>query len=99
MVIALIWLLGALMNPSAALRTTAPGSSQSLAPPVGLLTVSGDQRWRQMDFGVKPHVIKRSRREVLAAWLQADRSNETETNMTSFLRKNVSEGSGRRNQK
>jgi hypothetical protein len=38
---------------------------------VGLFTVSGDQRWRQIDFGVKPQAIKRSRREVLAAWLQS----------------------------
>ena len=71
MAIALIWLLGALVNPSAALSTTESGSGPSLAPPVGLFTVSGDQRWRQIDFGVKPQAIKRSRREVLAAWLQS----------------------------
>ena len=75
MAIALIWLLGALMNPTAALSTTTPGSSPSLAPPVGLFTVSGDQRWRQIDFGVKPQAIKRSRREVLAAWLQSVRAD------------------------
>ena len=71
MAIALIWLLGALVNPSAALSTTESGSGPSLAPPVGLFTVAGDQRWRQIDFGVKPRAIKRSRREVLAAWLQS----------------------------
>ena len=75
MAIALIWLLGALMNPTAALSTTAPGSSPSLAPPVVLFTVSGDQRWRQIDFGVKPQSTKRSRREVLAAWLQSVRAD------------------------
>ena len=71
MAIALIWLFSALVNPSAALSATASGSGPSLAPPVGLFTVSGDQRWRQIDFGVKPQAIKRSRREVLAAWLQS----------------------------
>ena len=75
MAIALIWLLGALMNPTAALSTTTPGSSPSLAPPVGLFTVAGDQRWRQIDFGVKPQSTKRSRREVLAAWLQSVRAD------------------------
>ena len=71
MAIALIWLFTGLVNPSAALSPTAPGSGPSLAPPVGLFTVAGDQRWRQIDFGVKPRAIKRSRREVLAAWLQS----------------------------
>jgi len=71
MAIALIWLFSALVNPSAALSTTESGSGPSLAPPVGLFTVAGDQRWRQIDFGVKPQAIKRSRREVLAAWLQS----------------------------
>jgi len=71
MAIALIWMLGALVNPSAALSTTEPGGGPSLAPPVGLFTVAGDQRWRQIDFGVKPQTTKRSRREVLAAWLQS----------------------------
>ncbi len=71
MAIALIWLLCALDNPSAALSSNEPGSGPSLAPPAGLVTVSGDQRWRQIDFGVKPQAIKRSRREVLAAWLQS----------------------------
>ena len=75
MAIALIWLLGALVNPSAALSTTESGRSPSLAPPVGLFTVAGDQRWRQIDFGVKPQAIKRSRREVLAAWLQSVRAD------------------------
>ena len=75
MAIALIWLFSALVNPSAALSATASGSGPSLAPPVGLFTVSGDQRWRQMEFGVQPHAIKRSRREVLAAWLQSVRSD------------------------
>ena len=71
MAIALIWLLGALVNPSAALSSNEPGRGPSLAPPVGLFTVAGDQRWRQIDFGVKPQAIKRSRQEVLAAWLQS----------------------------
>ena len=71
MAIALICLLSALVNPSASFSTTESGSGPSLAPPVGLFTVSGDQRWRQIDFGVKPQAIKRSRREVLAAWLQS----------------------------
>ena len=75
MAIALIWLLGALMNPTAALNTTESGAGPSLAPPVGLFTVSGDQRWRQIDFGVKPQSTKRSRREVLAAWLQSVRAD------------------------
>ena len=75
MTIALIWLLGALVNPSAALSATEPGRGPSLAPPVGLFTVAGDQRWRQIDFGVKPQAIKRSRREVLAAWLQSVRAD------------------------
>ena len=75
MAIALIWLFSALVNPSAALSATAPGLGPSLAPPVGLFTVAGDQRWRQIDFGVKPQAIKRSRREVLAAWLQSVRAD------------------------
>ena len=75
MAIALIWLLGALVNPSAALSSTEPGRGPSLAPPVGLFTVAGDQRWRQIDFGVKPQATKRSRREVLAAWLQSVRAD------------------------
>ena len=75
MAIALIWLFSALVNPSAALSATAPGLGPSLAPPVGLFTVAGDQRWRQIDFGVKPQSIKRSRREVLAAWLQSVRAD------------------------
>ena len=75
MAIALIWLFSALMNPSAALSTTESGPGPSLAPPVGLFTVAGDQRWRQIDFGVAPQAIKRSRREVLAAWLQSVRAD------------------------
>ena len=75
MTIALIWLFSALVNPSAALSATALGPGPSLAPPVGLFTVSGDKRWRQIDFGVKPQAIKRSRREVLAAWLQSVRAD------------------------
>ena len=75
MAIALIWLLGALVNPRAALSSTEPGRGPSLAPPVGLFTVSGDQRWRQIDFGVKPQSTTRSRREVLAAWLQSVRAD------------------------
>jgi len=71
MAIALFWLLGALVNPSAALSSTEPGRGPSWAPPAGLVTVSGDQRWRQIDFGVAPQAKKRSRREVLAAWLQS----------------------------
>ena len=71
MAIALFWLLGALVNPSAALNSTEPGSGPSVAPTVSLFTVSGDQRWRQIDFGVAPQAKKRSRREVLAAWLQS----------------------------
>lgn len=46
-----------------------------VAPPAGLVTVAGDQRWRQIDFGVAPQAKKRSRREVLAAWLQSLRSD------------------------
>lgn len=75
MAIALIWLLGALANPSAALSTNQSGHGPSLAPPVGLFTVAGDQRWRQIDFGVQPKSTKRSRREVLAAWLQSVRAD------------------------
>lgn len=75
MAIALIWLLGALVNPSAALSATESGRGPYLAPPVGLFTVAGDQRWRQIDFGVKPQTTKRSRREVLAAWLQSVRAD------------------------
>ena len=75
MAIALIWLLGALVNPSAALSATESGSGPSLVPTVGLFTVAGDQRVRQIDFGVKPQAIKRSRREVLAAWLQSVRAD------------------------
>ena len=75
MAIALIWLFSALVNPSAALSATESGSGPSLAPTVGLFTVSGDQRWRQIDFGVKPQSTKRSRREVLAAWLQSVRAD------------------------
>jgi len=75
MAIALIWLMGALVNPSAALSYTEPGRGPSLATPVGLVTVSGDQRWLQNDFGVKPQAIKRSRRAVLAAWLQSVRAD------------------------
>ena len=51
MAIALIWLFSALVNPSAALSATAPGLGPSLAPPVGLFTVSGDQRWRHSRNG------------------------------------------------
>jgi hypothetical protein len=71
MAIALFWLLGALVNSGAALSATESGPGPSLAPPVGLFTVAGDQRWRQIDFGVAPQAKKRSRREVLAAWLQS----------------------------
>jgi hypothetical protein len=42
---------------------------------VSLYSVSGDQRWRQIDFGVAPPAKKRSRREVLAAWLQSVRAD------------------------
>ena len=52
--------------------TSGPAMASSyVAPAVSLFTVSGDQRWRQIDFGVKPQSTKRSRREVLAAWLQS----------------------------
>ena len=75
MAIALFWLFSALMNPTAALSNTESGSSPSVAPTVSLFTVSGDQRWRQIDFGLKPQEKKRSRREVLAAWLQSVRAD------------------------
>ena len=54
-----------------ALTSGSAMTSSYVAPAVSLFTVSGDQRWRQIDFGVKPQSTKRSRREVLAAWLQS----------------------------
>ena len=54
-----------------ALTSGSAMTSSYVAPPAGLVTVSGDQRWRQIDFGLKPQEKKRSRREVLAAWLQS----------------------------
>ena len=54
-----------------ALTSGSAMTSSYVAPAVGQFTVAGDQRWRQIDFGVKPQAIKRSRREVLAAWLQS----------------------------
>ena len=58
-----------------ALSSGSAMTSSYVAPPVSLFTVSGDQRWRQIDFGVKPQATKRSRREVLAAWLQSVRAD------------------------
>ena len=54
-----------------ALTSGSAMTSLYVAPPAGLVTVSGDQRWRQIDFGAAPQAKKRSRREVLAAWLQS----------------------------
>ena len=54
-----------------ALTSGSAMTSSYVALPAGLVTVSGDQRWRQIDFGVAPQAKKRSRREVLAAWLQS----------------------------
>ena len=58
-----------------ALTSGSAMTSLYVAPPAGLVTVSGDQRWRQIDFGVAPQAKKRSRREVLAAWLQSVRAD------------------------
>ena len=58
-----------------ALTSGSAMTSSYVAPAVGLFTVAGDQRVRQIDLGVKPQAIKRSRREVLAAWLQSVRAD------------------------
>jgi hypothetical protein len=58
-----------------ALTSGSAMTSSYVAPPAGLVTVSGDQRWRQIDFGFAPQAKKRSRREVFAECIQTVRAD------------------------
>ena len=71
MPIVLIWISSLLMNfsPQAIQRTT--GLDSSTAPKTSSSIVIDAQRYMQMEFGIKPIPKKRSRREVIAAWLQS----------------------------
>jgi hypothetical protein len=71
MPIVLIWISSLLVNlsPQAIQRTTSFDSST--APKTSSSIVIGVQRYMQMEFGIKPIPTKRSRREVMAAWLQS----------------------------
>ena len=71
MPIVLIWISSLVMNlsPQAIQRTT--GFDPSTAPKTSSSIVIGLQRYMQMEFGIKPIPRKRSRREVMAAWLQS----------------------------
>ena len=71
MPIVLIWISSLVMNlsPQAIQRTT--GFDPSTAPKTSPSIVIGVQRYMQMEFGIKPIPRKRSRREVMAAWLQS----------------------------
>ena len=71
MPIVLICISSLVMNlsPQAIQRTT--GFDPSTAPKTSSSIVIGVQRYMQMEFGIKPIQRKRSRREVMAAWLQS----------------------------
>ena len=71
MPIVLIWISSLVMNlsPQAIQQTT--GFDPSTAPKTSSSIVIGLQRYMQMEFGIKPIPRKRSRREVMAAWLQS----------------------------
>jgi hypothetical protein len=67
----LIWISSLVMNlsPQAIQRTT--GFDPSTAPKTSSSIAIGVQRYMQMEFGIKPIQRKRSRREVMAAWLKS----------------------------
>ena len=71
MPIVLIWISSLVMNlsPQAIQRTT--GFDPSTAPKTSSSIVIGVQRFMQMEFGIKHIPRTRSRREVIAAWLQS----------------------------
>jgi hypothetical protein len=71
MPIVLIWISSLLMSlsPQAIQRTT--GFDPSTAPKTSSSIVIGVQHYMQLEFGIKPIPRKRSRREVMAAWLQS----------------------------
>ena len=71
MPIVLIWISSLVMNlsPQAIQRTT--GFDPSTAPKTSSSIAISVQRYMQMEFGIKPIPRKRSRREVMTAWLQS----------------------------
>ena len=66
-----IWFCGWVLKLCILLTQWIAGFSPYSAPQASLFTITSAQRWMQMDFGVMPIPQKRSRREILAAWLQS----------------------------
>ena len=71
MPILLIWISSLLMNLSPQAIQLTTGFDPSTAPKTSSSIAIGVQRYMQMEFGIKPIQRKRSRREVMAAWLQS----------------------------
>ena len=66
-----IWFCGWVLKLCILLTQWIAGFNPYSAPQASLFTITSTQRWMQMDFGVTPIPQKRSRREILAAWLQS----------------------------
>jgi hypothetical protein len=66
-----IWFCGWVLKLCILLTQWITGFDPFVAPKTSLFTVTSTQRWMQLDYGVTPVPQKRSRREVMSAWLQS----------------------------
>lgn len=74
MPVPLIWAIRWLMNTLLVVSQWVNGFDPRVYPHTQLSSlnyISTYQRFQQLDYGIKPVPQKRSRREVLAAWLQS----------------------------
>ena len=69
MTIFLPWLAALLMSLSAQSALWISNFSELGAPKTSFLVMNETQRFMQLDYGMKPILIKRRPKEVLAAWL------------------------------
>jgi len=68
--IALIWISSLLMSLSPQAIHRSAGLDSYSSPKLSFAPMKAVQRYRQFEFGVDPIFRLRSRREVMAAWLQ-----------------------------
>jgi hypothetical protein len=66
-----IWFSGWVLKLCFLLTQWIAGFDPFVPPKTSLFTVTSTQRWMQLDYGVTPIPQKRSRREVMTAWLQS----------------------------
>ena len=70
MTIFLPWLVALLMSLSTQSTLWISNFSEMGAPKTSFFVMNETQRFMQLDYGMKPILIKRRPKEVLAAWLK-----------------------------